>query len=105
MIADSTAFGSECSTLGNCIMSETISRRAFLRKTSAIGAAAAGLSLSFAYQNPPPQEPAQDEPAPQGQEEYRGPNVILVRFGGGVRRRETIEAPERTYCPFIYHEL
>src|SRR5262245_10776713 len=33
------------------------------------------------------------------------PNVILVRFGGGVRRRETVQVPERTYCPFIRHEL
>ncbi len=31
--------------------------------------------------------------------------MILVRFGGGVRRRETILEPEKTYCPFIYHEL
>jgi hypothetical protein len=33
------------------------------------------------------------------------PNVVLVRFGGGVRRRETVELPEQTYCPFILHEL
>jgi hypothetical protein len=31
--------------------------------------------------------------------------VILVRFGGGVRRQETIDWPEKTSCPFIYHEL
>lgn len=36
--------------------------------------------------------------------EYRGPNVIVVRFGGGVRRRETID-PEHTYAPFLCHEL
>jgi hypothetical protein len=36
--------------------------------------------------------------------DYRGPNVILVRFGGGVRRRETID-PEHTYSPFFCHEL
>lgn len=36
---------------------------------------------------------------------YRGPNVILVRFGGGVRRRETIAYPDQTWCPFILHTL
>jgi hypothetical protein len=36
--------------------------------------------------------------------EYRGPNVIIVRFGGGVRRRETID-PTQTYCPYFLHKL
>src|SRR5262249_35171213 len=36
---------------------------------------------------------------------YRGPNVVLVRFGGGVRRQETIADPSATWCPFILHEL
>jgi hypothetical protein len=31
---------------------------------------------------------------------YRGPNVIVIRFGGGVRRRETID-PDQTYAPFL----
>ena len=35
---------------------------------------------------------------------YAGPNVILVRFGGGVRRRETID-PDHTWAPFLRHEL
>src|SRR5881628_1814643 len=35
---------------------------------------------------------------------YKGPNVIIVRFGGGVRRRETID-PEHTYAPFLCHDL
>lgn len=35
---------------------------------------------------------------------YTGPNVILVRFGGGVRRRETID-PIHTYAPYFLHEL
>ena len=35
---------------------------------------------------------------------YRGPNVIIVRFGGGARRRETIDA-QTTYAPFLCHEL
>src|SRR5471032_3096338 len=85
---------------GDC----TMNRRTFLQKTGVLGAA--GLSLSFAYQDqPPPVQPPQPEPEPQGRLPYNGPNVILVRFGGGVRRRETIEDPTHTYCPFIYHEL
>jgi hypothetical protein len=36
--------------------------------------------------------------------DYRGPNVIVVRFGGGVRRLETIDA-QRTYSPFFLHDL
>ena len=35
---------------------------------------------------------------------YRGPNVIIIRFGGGVRRRETID-PKHTYAPFLAHRL
>ena len=31
---------------------------------------------------------------------YEGPNVILVRFGGGVRRKETV-ASDETYAPFL----
>lgn len=44
---------------------------------------------------------AEDTPLPP----YKGPNVILIRFGGGVRRQETIAYPEKTWCPFVYHEL
>jgi hypothetical protein len=39
-----------------------------------------------------------------GRRSYRGPNVIVVRFGGGARRRETIE-PQSTYAPFLCHEF
>lgn len=35
---------------------------------------------------------------------YSGPNVILVRFGGGVRRAETIDEAA-TWAPFLRHEL
>jgi hypothetical protein len=35
---------------------------------------------------------------------YRGPNVILVRFGGGVRRAETIDAAA-TWAPFLRQVL
>ncbi|MBI2806555.1 MAG: twin-arginine translocation signal domain-containing protein [Planctomycetes bacterium] len=79
-----------------------MNRRDFLQKSTAVGVA--GATLSFAYQEPV-QQPRPMQPMPQGRIPYRGPNVILIRFGGGVRRRETIDDPERTYCPFIYHEL
>lgn len=36
--------------------------------------------------------------------DYQGPNVVIVRFGGGVRRRETID-PEHTYAPYLCKEL
>ncbi len=58
--------------------------------------------------------PTEKGPAPKAEDTadiigppmpYKGPRVILVRFGGGVRRLETILEPEKTYCPFIYHEL
>jgi hypothetical protein len=35
---------------------------------------------------------------------YRGPNVIIVRFGGGVRRAETI-ADRTTYAPYLLNVL
>jgi hypothetical protein len=47
---------------------------------------------------------AETESAEAGRREYRGPNVIIVRFGGGVRRRETI-VPQTTYCPYLLHKL
>jgi hypothetical protein len=36
--------------------------------------------------------------------DYAGPNLILVRFGGGVRRRETID-PQHSYSRFFLHQL
>lgn len=35
---------------------------------------------------------------------YNGPNVVIIRFGGGVRRLETID-PEHTYAPYFLREL
>jgi hypothetical protein len=35
---------------------------------------------------------------------YRGPNVVLVRFGGGVRRAETIDEAA-TWAPYLRHAL
>lgn len=40
----------------------------------------------------------------QASREYRGPNVVVVRFGGGVRRAETIE-PATTFAPYLRNVL
>ena len=68
-------------------------RREFLKETALGIAGLAGASL-----------PASSVFGSDARRSYRGPNVILIRFGGGVRRRETIEAAT-TYCPYLVHEL
>ena len=35
---------------------------------------------------------------------YSGPKVIIIRYGGGVRRRETID-PVHTHAPYLRHVL
>ena len=42
--------------------------------------------------------------SPAQASDYTGPNVILVRFGGGVRRVETIDEAA-TYAPYLRHVL
>jgi hypothetical protein len=66
-------------------------RRAFLR-----GVARGAASLAAARPLLHAIEPAKPD--------YKGPNIIIVRFGGGVRRRESID-PTHTYSPFLCHEL
>ncbi len=70
-------------------------RRTFL-KGLAVGVGA----LASGGGSPHAEPPATESKKPP----YRGPNVIIVRFGGGVRRRETID-PEHTYAPFLCREL
>lgn len=36
---------------------------------------------------------------------YSGPNVVLIRFGGGVRRQETIADPTDTFAPYTRRVL
>ena len=43
-------------------------------------------------------------PRPAAAKDYDGPNVILVRFGGGVRRAETIDE-SATYAPYLRYVL
>jgi hypothetical protein len=94
-------------------MSTPLDRRRFLQKTALLGAAAAGLSISadqprpVVDNDPWPAIPDLDADNFQPTTPYPDnmPNVILIRFGGGVRRLETILDPANTWCPFIYHEL
>jgi hypothetical protein len=92
-------------------MSPPIDRRRFLAHAAAgagaLVAGAAGCDPKSAEAPLRPDKSDRDReplPAPTPYPADR-PNVILVRFGGGVRRRETVQFPERTYCPFIRHEL
>ena len=81
-------------------MEQTYSSRRDFLVGAALGAAelaaaSAGISRCLAA----------DLPSPSGiRPPYRGPAVIIIRFGGGVRRRETIEE-QTTYSPFFCHEL
>src|SRR5947209_5596337 len=94
-------------------MSTDLDRRRFLQAGAGLGLLAAGVSISADRRDvPPPGEPApgplvlpwNDRILPAYPDSR--PRVILIRFGGGVRRQETIADSERsTYCPFIYHEL
>ena len=70
-------------------------RRAFIKGVLAGAGTLAGGGLLATDPLPDP-----DKAKPP----YRGPNVIIVRFGGGARRRETID-PDHTYAPFLCHEM
>ena len=63
-----------------------MNRREFLASAAAAGVAGSAASARA-------QRPA-----------YDGPNVIVVRFGGGVRRRETIDA-DAQFAPFLKNVL
>lgn len=71
-----------------------LNRREFIRNAALGGAVLNGISLSAQMADKPGIMRAP----------YTGPNVIIIRFGGGVRRRETIEKAT-TYSPFLCHEL
>src|SRR5579859_1886061 len=73
------------------------SRRAFLKQISAgAGLLVSGGGLMAGE--------ALVDPSASARPAYRGPNVIIVRFGGGARRRETID-PQSTYAPFLCREF
>ncbi len=41
---------------------------------------------------------------PRQRPRYEGPNIIIIRFGGGARRRESID-PAHTFSPYLCHDL
>ncbi len=80
-------------------------RRRFLTAVAGAGCLAGGCARPGAA--PPAAPPARAKGPAETPVAYPAvrPNVILVRFGGGVRRQETVSFPERTCCPFLLHEL
>ena len=74
-------------------------RRSFL--TGMTGAGAVGGVSLLRQENPPARCPIA---LPQGTADYKGPNVVIVRFGGGCRRREVVD-PRHTYAPHLLHRL
>ena len=88
------------------MLPDSIDRRRFLARAAA--GALVGLPVACVPREPgaSPALPPEAEPEPDAPPKpYSGPNVILIRFGGGVRRQETVQFPEKTYCPFVVHEL
>lgn len=78
---------------------DELARREFLMRSAAgvgaLGALSAGRVLG---------EASSVGAAPLVLPDYRGPSLIIVRFGGGVRRLETINH-EGTYAPYFLKEL
>lgn len=86
-----------------------IHRRSFLGTS-----VASAVSASLAASGLPKKVSAEDlrstavhPGAPTGAHKptYQGPNVILIRFGGGARRREAIDPAQRCYSPYLLNEL
>jgi hypothetical protein len=77
-------------------MTKRFARREFLKQSAmGIGAVAAAQASI----------PGFDAIAqPINRPEYTGPNIIIVRFGGGVRRQETIDS-QQTYSPYFLRNL
>ncbi len=80
------------------ISAQPIDRRRFL-KGALIGAGAISLGNRLSLPNSIASEASIVTTRP-----YNGPNIIIIRFGGGVRRPETID-PDHTYSPFLCKEL
>ncbi len=73
------------------------SRREFLAAASLAAGAALAPGWARAASDPTTTESA-------GTAAFRGRNVIVIRFGGGVRRRESIDSTH-TYAPFVARDL
>lgn len=87
-----------------------LDRRRFLQQTAVGAGAFAAVTLPGCRLPDPPAEPPAPGPQPPApgvadrpagpRLAYAGTNVVFVRFGGGVRRRETVRKDVTTYCPF-----
>lgn len=88
---------SDLSKLNADLCQEYRTRRRFIRDL-AVGAAGTALCHSVALGD------AEQPKSESDQQAYSGPNVIIIRFGGGVRRRETVD-PIHTYCPYTLRKL
>lgn len=78
-------------------------RRDFLRRVG-VGVAGLGMGLAEAGRGRAQGQEAGVGPGLEERPEFRGRRVMLIRFGGGVRRRETIDAAH-THAPFVCREL
>ncbi len=77
---------------------QTLDRRAFVeRSLLGLGAVALGAGSLGA-------KPALVGARTTARRAYSGPNVVIVRFGGGVRRRETL-VREHSHCPYFLERL
>jgi len=81
-------------TMPNKMTGSNLHRREILKAGLYVGATTALTGSSWA------DEPDSAAPA----RPYNGPNIVIVRFGGGARRRETID-PDHTYSPFLCREF
>ena len=79
-------------------MITSMDRRSFLRASSLAGAGMLSGFSGFSGLS------AVEEGSPTVRPNYRGPNVFIIRWGGGSRRRESID-PKHTCAPFLTHEL
>lgn len=84
-------------------MAPDIDRRLFMKQLS-LGASAAACANPLAMMSAAAQDGDLQASTSPIKKPYTGPNVIVIRFGGGVRRRETIDL-DHTYCPFISKTL
>jgi len=79
----------------------SVGRRFFLQTVLA-GAGVGALGMRSARAQVP--SPMEDGRGVGALAEPKGPRVILIRFGGGVRRREAI-VPEHAFAPFLCRGL
>ena len=76
------------------LMSNSLSRRDFLRAAACVGAVAAGTLAGCSPLRSTAKRPTPDRP-----------KLIIVLFGGGTRSRETIDDPEHRHIPRLWREM